>query len=61
MCFGYTNEIPKTVEELDLMTKDASFTKRFERPKSRKNRNCIHSLVKKKVEENLLLKKFLKN
>ena len=23
MCFGYTNEIPKTVEELDLMTKDA--------------------------------------
>tara|TARA_B100000700_G_scaffold99951_1_gene112543 strand:- start:361 stop:993 length:633 start_codon:yes stop_codon:yes gene_type:complete len=23
MCFGFTNEIPKTVEELDLMTKDA--------------------------------------
>tara|TARA_B100000963_G_scaffold349364_1_gene358299 strand:- start:9548 stop:10063 length:516 start_codon:yes stop_codon:yes gene_type:complete len=23
MCFGYTNEIPKTVRELDLMTKDA--------------------------------------
>jgi hypothetical protein len=23
MCFGYTNEIPKTVKELDLMTKDA--------------------------------------
>ena len=23
MCFGYTNEIPKNVEELDLMTKDA--------------------------------------
>ena len=23
MCFGYTNEIPKTVNELDLMTKDA--------------------------------------
>ena len=23
MCFGYTNDIPKTVEELDLMTKDA--------------------------------------
>ena len=23
MCFGYTNEVPKTVEELDLMTKDA--------------------------------------
>ena len=21
MCFGFTNEIPKTVEELDLMTK----------------------------------------
>ena len=23
MCFGYTNEIPKSVEELDLMTRDA--------------------------------------
>ncbi len=23
MCFGFTNEIPKTVEEFDLMTKDA--------------------------------------
>ena len=23
MCFGYTNEIPKTVNELDLMSKDA--------------------------------------
>ena len=23
MCFGYTNEIPRNVEELDLMTKDA--------------------------------------
>ena len=23
MCFGFTNEIPKTVNELDLMTKDA--------------------------------------
>ena len=23
MCFGFTNEVPKTVEELDLMTRDA--------------------------------------
>ncbi len=23
MCFGYTNDIPKTVEEFDLMTRDA--------------------------------------
>ena len=23
MCFGFTNKIPKTVEELDLMTRDA--------------------------------------
>ena len=23
MCFGFTNEIPKNVKELDLMTKDA--------------------------------------
>jgi len=23
MCFGFTNQIPKTVEEFDLMTKDA--------------------------------------
>ena len=23
MCFGYTNEIPKNVKEIDLMTKDA--------------------------------------
>ena len=25
MCFGFTNEIPKTVKELDLMSKDAFF------------------------------------
>ena len=23
MCFGFTNDVPKTVKELDLMTKDA--------------------------------------
>ena len=23
MCFGFTNEIPKTIKELDLMTRDA--------------------------------------
>ena len=23
MCFGFTNEIPKNVKELDLMTRDA--------------------------------------
>ena len=23
MCFGFVNEIPKTVEELDLFTRDA--------------------------------------
>ena len=23
MCFGFTNEVPKTIEEFDLMTKDA--------------------------------------
>ena len=23
MCFGFTNEVPKTIKELDLMTKDA--------------------------------------
>ena len=23
MCFGFTNEVPKTVKELDLMTRDA--------------------------------------
>ena len=23
MCFGFTDEIPKTVKELDLMTRDA--------------------------------------
>ena len=23
MCFGFTNEIPKTIEEFDLMTRDA--------------------------------------
>ena len=23
MCFGFTNEIPKTIDEFDLMTKDA--------------------------------------
>jgi len=23
MCFGFTNEVPKTIKELDLMTRDA--------------------------------------
>ena len=27
MCFGFTNEIPKNVKELDLMTKDAHLQK----------------------------------
>ena len=26
MCFGFTNEVPKTVKELDLMTRDAYLT-----------------------------------
>ena len=47
MCFGFTNEIPKTVEELDLMTRDAYLQSAL-RDQNMKNSYCIYYLVKKK-------------
>ena len=48
MCFGFANEIPKTVHELDLMTKDAHLQSTLRDQKSRENSNCLYSMVKKK-------------
>ena len=48
MCFGFTNEIPKTVNELDLMTKDAHLQSIRRDQKSWKNSYSLYCLVKKK-------------
>ena len=60
MCFGFTNEIPKNVKELDLMTKDAHL--QSIRRDQRVGKIAIAYTVwsKKKEVENLLLKKYLK-
>jgi len=46
MCFAYTNEIPKSVDELEKLSTDAFFTECDERSKWRSNRNRIHCMVK---------------
>ena len=58
MCFGYTNEIPKTVEELDLMTKDAHLQSTLRDQKVGKIAIAYTVWSKKKEEENLLLRRF---
>ena len=60
MCFGFTNEIPKTVKELDLMTKDAHLQSIRRDQKVGKIAIAYTVWSKKKVEVNLLLKKYLK-
>ena len=60
MCFGYTNEIPKTVKELDLMTKDAYLQSALRDRNVGKIAVAYTVWSKKKVEENLSSKKFLK-
>ena len=60
MCFGFTNEVPKTVEELDLMTKDAHLQSAIRDQKSWKNSNCLYSMVKKKGGGKLIVKEVFK-
>jgi len=48
MCFGFTDEIPKTVRELDLMTRDAYLKICSKKSKNWTNSCCIYYLVKKK-------------
>ena len=52
MCFGFTNDIPKTVEELDLMTKDAHLQSTLRDQKTGKIAIAYTVWSKKKVEEN---------
>ena len=59
MCFGYTNEIPKTVEELDLMTKDAHLQSTLRDQKVGKIA-IAYSLVKEKGGGKLIVKEVFK-
>ena len=61
MCFGFTNEIPKNVKELDLMTRDAHLQSIRRDQKVGKIAIAYTVWSKKKEVENLLLKKYLKN
>ena len=54
MCFGFTNEIPKSVKELDLMTKDAHLQSIRRDQKVGKIAIAYTVWSKKRVEENLL-------
>ena len=46
MCFGFTNEIPKSVKELDLMTKDAYLKKRG-------RKSTVSKIINKQIEKHL--------
>ena len=60
MCFAYTNEIPRSVDELDKLSHDA-FLQSAQRDQNVGKIAIAYTVwSKKKVEENLLLKKFLK-
>ena len=52
MCFGFTNDIPKTVEELDLMTKDAHLQSALRDQKVGRIAMLTQFGLKKRVEEN---------
>ena len=60
MCFGFTNDIPTSVDELDLMTKDAHLQSIRRDQKVGKIAIAYTVWSKKRAGENLLLKKFLK-
>ena len=52
MCFGFTNEIPKTVNELDLMTKDAFLQSALRDQRIGQIAIAYTIWSKKRVEEN---------
>ena len=47
MCFAYTNEIPKSVDELEKLSTDAFLQSCDERPIWWSNCNCLYCMVKK--------------
>ena len=61
MCFGFTNDIPKTIEEFDLMTRMLTYKVHLGEMIMLENSNCIHSVVKEKGGGKLIVKKHLKN
>ena len=60
MCFGFTNEIPKTVEELDLMTKDAYLQSALRDQKTGKIAIAYTIWSKKKGGGKLIVKEVFK-
>ena len=60
MCFGYTNEIPKSVEELDLMTKDAHLQSTLRDQKTGKIAIAYTVWSKKKGGGKLIVKEVFK-
>ena len=61
MCFGYTNDIPKTIEELDLMTKDAHLQSALRDQKVGKIAIAYTVWSKKKGGGKLIVKEVFKN
>ena len=60
MCFGYTNEIPKSVKELDLMTKDAHLQGALRDQKTGKIAMAYTVWSKKKGGGKLIVKEVFK-
>tara|TARA_B100000900_G_C20098361_1_gene520919 strand:+ start:49 stop:564 length:516 start_codon:yes stop_codon:yes gene_type:complete len=60
MCFGYTNEIPKSVKELDLMTKDAHLQSALRDQKTGKIAVAYTVWSKKKGGGKLIVKEVFK-
>ena len=60
MCFGFTNDIPKTVEELDLMTKDAHLQSTLRDQKTGKIAIAYTVWSKKKGGGKLIVKEAFK-
>ena len=60
MCFAFTNEIPKTVSQLDSLSKDAFLQSANRGQQVGKIAIAYTVWSKKKVEENLLSRRFIK-
>ena len=60
MCFGFTNDIPKTVEELELMTKDAHLQSTLRDQKTGKIAIAYTVWSKKKGGGKLIVKEVFK-
>ena len=61
MCFGFTNDIPKTVEELDLMTRDAHLQSALRDQKVGRIAIAYTVWSKKKGGGKLIVKEVFKN